>query len=130
MYSLHNSIILSANYPKPKAVVQIWTGYDRTVYYYRNQVASYGPWNIEDGNYMDQWAKSKYHAQTQAVFSSITSKQLWKNTQYYEASFFNETADCIGCDRLTSVDRSRDLVHFGPKTLKLTAEKIAKNLKL
>lgn len=127
-YSLHNSIILSSNYPTPAAVVQLWTLYDRTVYYYRDKVKNHGPWNIVPNNYMDKWTEEASHAQAHAVFASMISKQLWKNTRYYEASYFLETAECLGCDQLTILDKARDDMHFGPKTSMATAEKIANNL--
>jgi len=129
-YSFHNSIILKANYPMPLAVVHLWTDYSRTVYYYRNSLKSYGSWNMEENNYMDLWSKSEHHGMTHALFASLSSKQLWENTRYYEASFFSDTAKLLGCDRLKTVDRARDDSHYGCKTLKLTAERIAEKLNL
>jgi len=132
-YALHNSIILSANYPTPKAVVHLWTGYDRTVYYDRKDVTFYGPWNITPHNYIGHWTKSKEHGETHALLASLTSKQLWKDTEYYEASYFQETANVIGCDDLGSPlpeisDKARDDIHPGSQTIRLVAERIAENL--
>jgi hypothetical protein len=128
-YSLHNSIILKEGFPTPKAVVQIWTDYSRTVYYNRNKVQSYGSWNLEKNNYMDVWAKSEYHGATHALMASITSKHLWSNTSYYEASFWYENSKLLNCDFLKSIDTARDLVHPGIRTTHLVARKIADNLK-
>ena len=127
-FNLHNSVILNANYPTPKAVVHIWTGSDRTVYYQRKKLIFHGGWTLEPNNYFDHWAKHKEHGQIQALFASLISKQLWKDTGYYEASFFTETADLLDCDDLSVIDKARDNLHPGKKTTKLTAERIAKNL--
>jgi len=128
-YSLHNSIILKNGYSTPKAVVHIWTDYHRTVYYRRNRIESYGSWNLEKNNYMDVWSNSNHHSATHGLMASITSKHLWSNTSYYEASFWNETANSINCDYLKTEDYARDLIHPGIKTARNTAIKIADNLK-
>jgi hypothetical protein len=128
-YSLHNSIILKDGYPTPKAVVHIWTDYHRTVYYRRNRIESHGSWNLEKNNYMDVWSNSNHHSATHGLMASITSKHLWSNTSYYEASFWNETANSINCDYLKTEDYARDLIHPGIKTARNTAIKIADNLK-
>jgi hypothetical protein len=128
-YALHNSIILKDGYPTPRAVVQLWSDYTRTVYYERNQVQSYGSWNLEKNNYMDVWSKSKYHGATHGLIASMTSKHLWSNTLYYQASFWNENAELMNCDFLKMIDTARDLVHPGIKTTRMVACKIADNLK-
>ena len=128
-YSLHNSIILKDGYPTPRAVIHLWTDHNRTVYYRRNRIQCYGPWNLEKNNYMDVWSNSNHHAATHALMASITNKHLWSNTSYYEASFFSETANLINCDYLKTEDYARDLIHPGIKTSRNTAIKIADNLK-
>jgi hypothetical protein len=129
-YSLHNSVILASTRPIPFGVVNLWTDHSRTVYYHRNKLSSYGSWNLKEDNYMAEWSKSQSHSMTHAIIASMTSKQLWKDTRYYEASFFEDTAKWLGCDMLSIVDTARDIGHPGPNTLKVTAEKIAENLKL
>ena len=129
-HALHNAVILNANYPMPFGVVNLWTEYNRTVYYYKNQVKNYGSWNFEENNYMDVWSESSYHSMTHATIASMTSKQLWKTTRYYEASFFRNTAELLQCDTLARVDYARDDCHCGYDTLKLAAEKIAEKLNL
>ena len=127
-YNLHNSVILHSNYPTPKAVVHLWTGPDRTVYYQNKKLIFWGGWNLEPNNYFDYWSKHKEHGQIHAKMASLISKQLWKDTGYYEASFFTETADLLKCDDLRVIDKARDELHPGIKTAKLTAERIADNL--
>ena len=132
-YSLHNSIILNANYPTPKAVVHLWTGYDRTVYYHRKDLTFYGPWNVTPSNYIGRWTESKEHGEIHALFARLTSKQLWEDIEYYEASYFQETAKVMRCDDLGSPrpnvsDKGRDNIHPGRQTIRLVAERIAGNL--
>jgi hypothetical protein len=124
-FNLHNSIILKDGYPTPLAVVQLWPDYTRTVYYNKKDLIPYGSWNIEHNNYMDVWTKDKSHSQIHAMFASKISKTIWKDTSYCEFSFFDETAKILNCKRLKDFDLARDMMHYGPKTHAIAAQKIA-----
>ena len=128
-YSLHNSIILKDGYPTPRAVVHLWTDNSRTVYYHRNGLRSYGSWNLEKNNYMDVWSSSNHHGETHALMASITNKHLWRDTLYYEASFWQDNSKILNCDYLKTIDTARDLSHPGIKTARSIASQIADNLK-
>jgi hypothetical protein len=127
-FSLHNAIILRDGYPTPKAVVNLWPGPDRTVYYYKNKVENCGVWNAVPNGYMDVWTSDESHGMTHALLASITSKHLWANTSYYEASFWMENSKLMNCDFLLFLDYARDLSHPGIKTSQAVAEQIAKNI--
>ena len=127
-YQLHNSIIFNANYPTPKAVVQLWTAVDRTLYYHDNHIVNHGSWDFEQNDYMEQWALSESHAQVHAMLASTTSKKLWKDIEYIEASFSTFTATLLDCQLIPINDRARDLIHPGEKSIKTAAELIANNL--
>lgn len=129
-YALHNSSILRDGYPTPRAVVQLWSAYDRTTFYRKRDLVSCGAWNLEKFKYMDAWSQDVYHAMTHAVFAAKISKLLWKDTKYFEASYFNETAELLDCCYLESVDKARDMSHVGKDTHLKTAVKIAKELNL
>jgi hypothetical protein len=128
-YSLHNSVILKHFYPKPLAVVNMWTHYSRTVYYYKRYLENCGDWN--PGNfYFSAWSKDDSHAASYAIIASMTSKIFWQDTKYYESSFFPDTSKLLNCDLYRIQDHARDLLHPGIKTLKLTAEQIANKLNI
>jgi len=127
-YSLHNSLILSEYYPTPKAVVNLWTEYSRTAYYLDNRVDNKGVWT--EDHFTQEWLHYDSNSATHAIFAQMTSHLLWKNkSAYYEASFFPGTAILFHCDHLPVFDQARDLIHYGRKTNKMIAEKIAYNLK-
>jgi hypothetical protein len=130
-FSLYNSIILNEAHSAPKAVIQLWTSSNRTIYFNKKSVNNYGPWNLEKNNYMDLWSKSQSHGHTHALFASLISKQIWlSKTQYYEASFFEDTAKILDCDLLAIQDYARDLTHPGRETLKNVAIEITKKIKI
>lgn len=131
LFSLYNNVILSSYYPTPKAVVNLWTSLDRTVYFYNKSIRSYGPWNFEKNNYMDLWSEDLAHGKVNSLFSSMICKQLWKGkSSYYEASFFPETTKLLDCEILKITDLARDLTHPGIESTKNAAYTIAKNLNL
>lgn len=129
-FALHNAIILGAGYPTPFAVVNLWTDHARTVYYHNRRVAAHGSWNLEKNNYSDLWTKEESHGKTHAIFASKTSKLLWKNTKYFEASFFKKTANLLNCKVMEHTPDARDCMHFGNSTHYKSAVTIAENLKL
>lgn len=123
--SWFNSIILK-NIGNPLAVVQLWTGLERTCYFNKRSVDWYGSWNLQKNNYMDIYNKDPSHGKVHAMMASLTNKKLWN--RYYEASFFDDTSKTLNCDKFAMVDYARDLLHPGRETTKLAAEKIAKGL--
>jgi hypothetical protein len=132
MASFHNSLILNQRHPPPLAIVQLWTDYSRTVYYYKKYVEHYGVWDIEDNNYIHHWNKDEEHAKCQALFVQMASQQIWNGrTKYYEASLFSATQKLLGCDKINdSYDKARDLMHNGIETNKHAAKQILDNLEL
>lgn len=129
LYALHNSSILRDGYPAPKAVVHMWTGIDRTVYYHKRSLKFFGNWNIRHNNYMDLWSTDKHNPMTQALFISKISKWMWKDVKYFEGTYFADTAKFLNCYQVEIFDNARDLMHFGIQTHYNVALKIAKELK-
>ena len=131
--SLHNSIILKDICPNPKAVVHVWSHYNRTVYYDDCKPENLGTWSIANSvtdRYWQLWVHYDAHGQSHALMASKTSKLVWANTNYYECSFFPENSELLNCDNVYIIDRARDLAHPGIESAKLAAETIAKNLNL
>jgi hypothetical protein len=138
-YNLHNAIVLRSGYPKPKAVVDVWTGYDRTIMYKETQLMYLGPWSTQDFHdktgpyvgidYMQEWMQDTTHAQAQSLFNTKLSRQLWKNTTHIEGSYFTHTSNLLGCFKITFYDQARDLYHPGLETNQALAEYLAEELK-
>jgi hypothetical protein len=126
-YSLHNALILDKMYPTPRAVINLWSEYSRTSYYLDDRVDNKGSWN--EDSFIFEWLKHNSNSATHAVFAQMTSHLIWKNkTAYYEATFFPSTAGLFKCEHLPVFDQARDLIHYGRKTNKAIAEKIANNI--
>lgn len=128
-YSLANAVILKNNYPTPLAVINLWSGIDRTSYYNKSHINHLGPWRITDYYYRG-WIKDKCHAEVQALIANKISKIMWKDTVTYEASIFQETCDLLNCDFLKLTDKSRDLVHPGIESAKQIAKEIYSKINL
>jgi hypothetical protein len=129
-YSLYNSIILSNRYPTPKAVVQIWSSYTRATYYNTHHAEHYGSWNMQKNNFIDVSSKDPSHGKVHAVMAQLISKQLWRDTKYYESSFFNETSELLFLKTMPILDYARDMSHPGRLTLERYAKMIKDGLEL
>jgi len=126
-FSFYNSMILSNSHPTPKAVIQIWTGLERTTYYLKNVTVNHGTWNMKE-KYMDAYNQDDSHPETHAIMMQLISKQLWSKTKYFEASFFSRTSKVLGIHKPSLVDAAKDNVHPGAKTCYNLAAKIKDDL--
>jgi hypothetical protein len=130
MFAFHNAIMLRDGYPLPKAVINLWTEYNRCVFYNRHSVEFYGSWNLKLNNFMDLWNKNDHNSKIHALLIQKSSQSLWANTRYCEMSFMEQTANLLKIDYLPSIDNARDLMHIGIDTTKKTAEILADRLSL
>lgn len=117
-----NSLILHNYYPRPKAVIQIWTGLSRySDYIQREAWVSYSPRDPGYYNRLNWDMRSQYYIEA--------DRTLWKNkTMYYEGSFFRDTAAMTGVSDLAGDHRARDLLHPGIESNRSAAENIAEEL--
>lgn len=126
-FSFINSTLLSKHFPKPYAVVNLWTNIDRFTIFKNQLIDHAGPW--DDTAIYKEYASNTYHSMTEARYISIASKELWKNRcKYYSASFFDQTAHYTESDWVEIDNQARDLVHPGRNSAKQMAELIAKNI--
>jgi hypothetical protein len=126
-FSFHNNLILKNHYPTPIAVVNLWTSYDRCIYYKKFNVLELGSWSLNDPYYR-MWSLSESNPIIQGYFCLMAARHSWSHIKYYEASMFKETAKKFDIDYIDRLDDARDLMHPGSQTSLFTAEKIAKNL--
>jgi hypothetical protein len=120
-----NSLILHEHYPKPKAIVHLWTEENRYSdfnSFKTNSVVHYHP-SLSTYDAKFNWAE-------RSKFYILADRVLWKNQlPYYEASWFSESAKTFGIDFLKTLDRARDLRHPGSISAQTAAEKISVGLK-
>lgn len=134
-YNLHNSVILAAGYPTPKAVVQVWPNYNRCVCYQNKSIEHHGPWDLKENSYVDLWTSSESNPKINAIMAQTTFRQIWQaQTSIYECSFDAESAKLLGCTSYRNwnapayQDWARDFMHPGIETVKWAAEDIANKL--
>lgn len=127
-FSFYNSVILSEYYPTPYAVVQLWTTIDRCTYFTEKSAERCGIWTPEN-SYFKEFVKDDYQSLMQAKFTSIASRNLWKEKcRYYDATFFDRTSYYLECDYIKIDNQARDLTHPGRNNAKEMALLISKNI--
>lgn len=117
-----NSLALHEKYPYPRAIIHVWTSLDRYTVKIHDTVFPYTP-SSSNFDCRLEWAeRSQIYVQA--------DRALWKGkTQYYEASFFADTANELKIDHFKCPDVARDDSHPGIVSTQLAAEKILINLK-
>lgn len=99
------------------------------MFYDSNWTGTVGPWNLKENRYLEYWFNNTHMQQIQGKLHQMSAQQIWKpKTKFYEASFFDITVDTLGCNKLSTLDYSRDLEHPGVKTAAEAAASIYKNI--
>lgn len=139
IFSWHNSIRLFENFGIPHTVIQLWTDYGRLLYYTDDKINRLGSWS---GSHWDNynndmkalykiWNKNLVHSQQFFKFEALACENFWSSkTNYYQASYFEETANLLHCDFFPKLDVARDFIHFGKLTHKNAAKVINENCNL
>jgi hypothetical protein len=136
IFSWHNSIKFFETFGIPYAVIQLWTDFGRMPYYTEDEIKRIGPWSGGRWDNYDSdmkslyhlWNKNTVHSRTFFEFESKACNEFWKNkTNYYQGSFFKETAEISSCDYFEKLDDARDFIHSGFLTHKRAAEVICEN---
>ena len=118
----YNSLFLHNHYPRPKAIVQMWSGMARYMEldpYKGNRftVPSHRDYCI---NHDWEW-KNKLLVELE--------RTVWEDkVPRYECSFFKDTSEKLNIDHLEWVDDSRDQYHPGYMSNQSAAKTIAQNL--
>jgi len=128
--SLNDSILLAEKGFTPKAVVFLWTDCFRASIYERDRVLNIGSWSIKRGHVFGElWCKDETNPQTHALFAQLITKQIWQTkTKYFEGSFFSHTSKLLSCPHFKTLDRGRDLMHPGIKSVEAATEIIVQGL--
>ena len=125
-FAMYNNMLLHKNFPKPRAVVNMWTLPDRYPFFKQDgSVENIGGWNMRD--------LLIFHAPNafaHATLQMMVTKQLWKDEcPYIESTFFFPTNELLNIELpMLPIDNAKDKMHYGPKTMLVFASKIAKQL--
>jgi hypothetical protein len=134
-HALYNQLILSEIEPNPLAIVNVWTVINRMCAFIPDKVINHGRWDlVEEGfDEMKQLEIINYKtttAATHSYFARLAAKNLWKNTKYYECSFFPLSAEQLNIPLLLFNDEARDGRHPGVMSHLNAAKQIAQALNL
>jgi hypothetical protein len=119
-----NSLALHENYPKPKALIQLWSGLNR----YSEYDYTMDHWERYLPNRVGFCWKHFWHLRN--IFSVKTDRALWRDKlAYIEATPFEDTSYRLEIDYFPFEDYGRDDDHWGPKTHKTVATYFKDKLK-
>lgn len=128
----YNSLILHNFFPRPKAVVHIWSLISRYCDFIKHD--SYGNETINGAQpYLPSLNGYTYtlNWDNRSRIYRMMDNAIWANkTQYVELSFFLDTALDFKIPALDMVDYARDLLHPGILSAKNAAMEIAKRIKM
>jgi hypothetical protein len=131
LFSLHNSGILSAAYPKPIGIVFGWTSPQRCPLYLKDAVVHCGNWKEDVADLGKSWRRFNHHAETSLKITRLLAQELWACTKYYDFTLFRTNQKAIpDCEYIKQVDYSRDCAHSGTKTNEIIAKRVAESMGL
>lgn len=133
MFSHQNSVLLHKNFPKPWAVVQIWSGPDRISEFESDRSSLlpshfHGPWTTksthEGWQFYRAWTQKAATSIIYNHFAVIATAAIWESrTRYFSGSFW-PAADSATI-KLRMIDKARDVSHPGRQTAIIVAKTIA-----
>ena len=122
--STYNSLFLHNHYPRPKAIVHIWSGMAR--YMESNPDPDNGN-RFTVPSHQDYCIRHDWEWKNKLLVE--LERAVWKDTvPRYESSFFESTSEKLNIDHLESFDESRDQYHPGYMSNQSAAKTIAQNL--
>ena len=108
---LFNNIALQRNFPKPWAVVNLWTNLDRMIEFLGHRVEFHGIWS--KAKYFKEHNRNEMNSIVKDIFYSEAVKQMWKGSRVYYGTFFEITSHYFECDFLEFTNTARDMLHCG-----------------
>lgn len=122
--SCWNSLALHESYPKPKALIHLWSG----LYRYSEWDSTCDSWKNHLPARRGYCADHEWHLRN--TFCVKTDRALWRDkVPYLEASVFEDTAKKLQVYKAEIVDYGRDEDHWGAKSNLLMAEYFFSKLK-
>ncbi len=120
--STYNSLFLHNHYPRPKAIVHIWSGMARYMEFKPDNGHRFIVPSHQDYCISHNWeSKNKLLVELE--------RTVWKDkVPRYEGSFFKSTSEKLNIDQLERFDNSRDQYHPGYMSNQSAAKTIAQNL--
>jgi hypothetical protein len=128
-FSAYNSLLLHNNFPKPWAVINLWTDINRLTRFERDHIYHDGVWNMTPGSALDVWSSKPLNSKIHSQMMINLIRALWiGKTRYWDHSFFVNTSHYIGKPNLRFTPNARDLKHIGREDSLKVAQTIANEL--
>lgn len=131
-FSLYNQTSMLEQGYRPKAVVNLWTVADRLTFFNNEGPLSVGQWSVKQSGQrllFLSWNSDTVNSDAHAVLAQRIAQLMWKDTAYFEATFFSTVANAMSIPFLPKIDSAKDLVHPGPESAKAAAQLIFDNIK-
>lgn len=135
IYSLFNQIVLAETYPKPYAVINLWTVINRLSYFYENGPCHVGPWTAQQPSknifgrsiktVFEAWNISDVNPVLYSNFLQRMAEIIWKDTKHFQGTFFLNTRDALNVELFRYMDYAQDNLHPGPATATAVAKQLA-----
>lgn len=130
LYSMYNQAALY-DLATPRAVVNMWTSTNRLTVLTDDQIINLYALNRESELADNTFMFWNMCSTNPVMFSRLMQKfanVMWRDIPHIEATFFSNTGEELNCEAFQYADFARDLIHPGPKTVKIASEKLAKKL--
>jgi len=111
-FTLTNNYLLRKNYPKPWAVINLFTNTHRLTRYKKMHPEFLGLWSKDDP-YWSGFFENEYNPIMSAMFKIDQIKWMWSSTKTFNASYFDDAAYYGKCHKLEFGNTARDLTHCG-----------------
>lgn len=122
-FNLYNNFLLRKNYPKPWAVVNLWTNTHRLLKFRKMAVQFEGLWS-EGDKYWEGYMQEEPHSIVKSIFDMEQVKFMWNDTRTFYGSWFDDAAHYSKSYKLAFTNTARDLLHCGPADNKRNAHVI------
>lgn len=123
---MFNNISLKRHFPKPWAVVNLWTNIDRMIEFYNNRPEFHGIWS--KSKYYKEHNRNEMNSVIKDIYYYNAVQEIWKDQVAYNATYFEKTSHYFECDFLNHTNSARDLLHCGRNDNRSNAELIWNNL--
>ena len=140
-FNVKNQVKLAEHGIKPKAVVNLWTSYERLLEANIGQIndvkwlkmCHHGAWAIspagpsqyDDFVSVNLLRTNPNHSVFMARENRRIAKVLWRDIPHIELTYFEQTQKIFDIDFIKTIDRARDEMHPGSKTNDMLAKHIA-----
>jgi hypothetical protein len=130
-HAFYNQVCLKEMGVCPRAIVNVWTSHHRLAEWRSDSALKLGPWSPHNQSKLfAAWNLTEDNPAGYANLIYRAAKAMHNDTPQYHMTFFDHVAEALDVDFYHSIDKARDLIHVGPQTILMAAQKIIDKLKI